>query len=236
LWGLCVFDNVRKFLQFQLTVNVAALAIAFIGAITGYGTPLNAIQLLWVNLIMDTLAALALGTETPHPDLLKRKPYGREGKLITWTMWRNIIGQSLLQIATLATLLYSVNDDQVHMFLPRVDSGKDNFEQGDPSTHYTIIFNVFVFFQVFNEINSRKVNNKFNVFEGIFSNILFPIILTLIVIIQVLIIQFGGNAVKTVPLEWDHWLICIGFAVTALPLGKYFIILREIISINNISV
>jgi len=219
LWGRCVFDNVRKFLQFQLTVNVAALAIAFIGAITGYGTPLNAIQLLWVNLIMDTLAALALGTETPHPDLLKRKPYGREGKLITWTMWRNIIGQSLLQIATLAILLYSVNDNQVHMFLPRVDSGKDNFEQGDPSTHYTIIFNVFVLFQVFNEINSRKVNNKFNVFEGIFSNPLFPIILSLIVGIQVLIIQFGGSAVKTVPLDWDHWLICIGFAATALPLG-----------------
>lgn len=74
LWGRCVYDNIRKFLQFQLTVNVVALVVAFIGALTGRGTPLKAVQLLWVNLIMDTMAALALGTEKPTPSLLFRKP------------------------------------------------------------------------------------------------------------------------------------------------------------------
>jgi len=75
------------------------------------------------------------------------------------------------------------------------------------------------YFKFFNEINSRRVNNKFNVFEGILSNPLFLIIFFSIVVIQVLIIQFGDNAIKTVPLAWDHWLICVGFAATALPLG-----------------
>jgi len=144
-WGRCVFDNVRKFLQFQVTVNVAALAIAFVGAITGYGTPLHAIQLLWVNLIMDTLAALALGTEKPTPELLLRRPYGRSGKLITWIMWRNIIGQGLLQIAILALLLYAIDENQESLILPGVRCGREAFDDGLPSTHYTVIFNVFVF-------------------------------------------------------------------------------------------
>lgn len=90
LWGRCIYDNIRKFLQFQLTVNVVALVVAFLGAITKYGTPLTAVQLLWVNLIMDTMAALALGTEKPTPNLLLRKPYGKKGKLITMLMVRNI--------------------------------------------------------------------------------------------------------------------------------------------------
>jgi len=97
MWGRCVYDNIRKFLQFQLTVNVVALLVAFVGAVTDYGTPLTAIQLLWVNLIMDTMAALALGTEKPSLRLLNRKPYGKSGKLITWIMWRNILGHGLFQ-------------------------------------------------------------------------------------------------------------------------------------------
>jgi len=224
-WGRCVFDNVRKFLQFQVTVNVAALAIAFVGAITGYGTPLHAIQLLWVNLIMDTLAALALGTEKPTPELLLRKPYGRSGRLITWIMWRNIIGQGLLQIAILALLLYAIDENQMSLILPGVRCGREAFDDGLPSTHYTVIFNVFVFCQVFNEINSRKVTNDMNVFKGIFTNPLFCGILSFIVVVQVLIVEFGGHGLKTVPLEWDLWLICIAMAFLTIPLG---FILRKI--------
>jgi magnesium-transporting ATPase (P-type) len=78
MWGRSVYDNIRKFLQFQLTVNVVALTICVLGAALGFGTPLKPVQLLWVNLIMDTLGALALATEAPTPELLKRKPYGRD--------------------------------------------------------------------------------------------------------------------------------------------------------------
>eukprot|EP01123_Difflugia_compressa_P004095 TRINITY_DN1544_c0_g1_i1.p1 TRINITY_DN1544_c0_g1~~TRINITY_DN1544_c0_g1_i1.p1 ORF type:complete len:549 (-),score=71.56 TRINITY_DN1544_c0_g1_i1:92-1627(-) len=226
MWGRCVFDNVRKFLQFQITVNVAALAIAFVGAITGYGTPLNSIQLLWVNLIMDTLAALALGTEKPTEELLLRKPYGRTGKLITWIMWRNIIGQSLYQIIILAFLLYGFDEHQNHLLIPGVKNGREAFDNGDSSVHYTIIFNVFVFCQVFNEINSRKVTNEMNVFKGIFTNPLFGIILSFIVFVQLMIVQFGGSAVKTVPLNWQQWLICIAIAFFTIPLGFLIRLIR----------
>lgn len=85
LWGRNVFDSIKKFVQFQLTVNLVAVIISFIGAVTGGESPLKAVQLLWVNLIMDTLAALALATEAPTPELLDRPPHGRKASLITKT-------------------------------------------------------------------------------------------------------------------------------------------------------
>lgn len=106
LWGRSVFNNIRKFLQFQLTVNVVALAIAFVASIVGGEMPLTVLQLLWVNLIMDTLAALALATENPTPDLLDQKPYGREEPLINPTMWKHILLQSLYQLVFVMIILY----------------------------------------------------------------------------------------------------------------------------------
>jgi len=107
LWGRSVFNNIRKFLQFQLTVNVVALIVAFVAAVVGGETPLNVLQLLWVNLIMDTLAALALATENPTPDLLDQKPYGRNEPLISKTMWKHILMQSLYQLVVIFVVLYS---------------------------------------------------------------------------------------------------------------------------------
>lgn len=101
MWGRSVFDNIRKFVQFQLTVNLVALAISLIGAFSQYTNPLKAVQLLWVNLIMDTMAALALGTEIPTKELLRRRPYQRDAPLISNVMWRNIFGQSALQLVVL---------------------------------------------------------------------------------------------------------------------------------------
>jgi len=100
-----VFDNIRKFLQFQLTVNVVALTITFLSALSGYDPPLNAVMMLWVDLIMDTMGALALGTEPPSPELLDRRPYKRNASLISLPMWRNILIQSAYQIALLVYLL-----------------------------------------------------------------------------------------------------------------------------------
>ena len=93
VWGRSVFDNIRKFLQFQLTVNVVALTVTFISAVFGFDPPLNAVMMLWVNLIMDTMGALALGTEPPSPSLLNRRPYKRDASLISNVMWRNILVQ-----------------------------------------------------------------------------------------------------------------------------------------------
>jgi hypothetical protein len=107
MWGRTVYDNIRKFLQFQLTVNVVALLLVFIGAVCGFGQPLNAVMMLWVNLIMDTMGALALGTEAPNKKtLLLRKPYKRSADLVSKPMFRNILCQSVFQLALLLLLLF----------------------------------------------------------------------------------------------------------------------------------
>jgi len=202
---------------------VVALGIAFIGAITRAGTPLTAVQLLWVNLIMDTMAALALGTEKPTESLLHRKPYGKKGKLITPIMWRNIIGHALYQITWLCAILYAVNTTtNVQLWLPHTASswipGTEAILEY-PTPQYTMIFNVFVFMQVFNEINSRKVNTEMNVFEGIFTNKIFIAVIAITCIVQVLIVEFGNVAVMTSPLTWDLWLITIAIGAGELLWG-----------------
>ena len=105
-WGRFVYNNNQKFIQFQLTVNVAALTINFVAAVSAGEVPLTAVQLLWVNLIMDTLGALALATEKPTKELMKNKPVGRTEPLITNIMWRNLMAQALYQIAVLVTLQF----------------------------------------------------------------------------------------------------------------------------------
>jgi Ca2+ transporting ATPase len=109
-YGRNVYDNVRKFLQFQLTVNVVALFIVFAGSVIFADPPLTSVQMLWVNLIMDTFAALALATEPPNNELLNRQPQGKNESIVSRTMWRNIIGQSIYQIAWLMVILFAGKD------------------------------------------------------------------------------------------------------------------------------
>jgi len=105
-YGRNIYDNVRKFLQFQLTVNVVALFIVFAGSVIFADPPLTSVQMLWVNLIMDTFAALALATEPPSNDLLNRPPQSRNETIVSPTMWRNILGQAVYQIGWLLALLF----------------------------------------------------------------------------------------------------------------------------------
>ena len=106
MWGRNVYDSIAKFLQFQLTVNVVAVIVAFVGACAIEDSPLKAVQMLWVNLIMDTLASLALATEMPTSSLLLRKPYGRTKPLISRTMFKNIVGHALYQLVIIFSLLF----------------------------------------------------------------------------------------------------------------------------------
>ena len=96
-WGRSVYINIQKFVQFQLTVNVVALLVSFFSACLTGSAPLTAVQLLWVNMIIEILGALALATEPPNDDLMKRSPVGRKGNFISNVMWRNILGQSIYQ-------------------------------------------------------------------------------------------------------------------------------------------
>lgn len=167
MWGRNVYDSIAKFLQFQLTVNVVAVIVAFIGACAVQDSPLKAVQMLWVNLIMDTLASLALATELPTPDLLLRKPYGRTKPLISRTMMKNILGQAVYQLVIVFGLLF-VGE----RFLD-IESGRGAQLGDGPSQHFTIIFNTFVQMTIFNELNARKIHGQRNIFNGIFTNPIF---------------------------------------------------------------
>ncbi|XP_055419022.1 plasma membrane calcium-transporting ATPase 3 isoform X11 [Bubalus kerabau] len=167
MWGRNVYDSISKFLQFQLTVNVVAVIVAFTGACITQDSPLKAVQMLWVNLIMDTFASLALATEPPTESLLLRKPYGRDKPLISRTMMKNILGHAVYQLTIIFTLLF------VGELFFDIDSGRNAPLHSPPSEHYTIIFNTFVMMQLFNEINARKIHGERNVFHGIFSNPIF---------------------------------------------------------------
>ena len=283
LWGRSVFDNIRRFLQFQLTVNVVALLLVFIGAVCGFGQPLTAVQMLWVNLVMDTMGALALGTEPPTPDLLKRKPYKRDASLVSRTMWRNIFCQSGFQLILLFTLmfagakLFGVHDMSLDPCNRYTISGKDNnvwdistkkksptgtvkcstfktscegaglnldtdcllhdfgggakfhdletFEEtcltcSKPDfQHSTIIFNTFIWCQVFNEYNARKIGNEFNAFEGIEKNIMFLYVSIFTVGAQIFLVEVGGKIVSTEHLTPVQWIVTVALGAIALPVG-----------------
>ncbi|XP_010617537.1 plasma membrane calcium-transporting ATPase 2 isoform X5 [Fukomys damarensis] len=214
MWGRNVYDSISKFLQFQLTVNVVAVIVAFTGACITQDSPLKAVQMLWVNLIMDTFASLALATEPPTETLLLRKPYGRNKPLISRTMMKNILGHAVYQLTLIFTLLF------VGEKMFQIDSGRNTPLHSPPSEHYTIIFNTFVMMQLFNEINARKIHGERNVFDGIFRNPIFCTIVLGTFAIQIVIVQFGGKPFSCSPLQLDQWMWCIFIGLGELVWGQ----------------
>lgn len=205
-WGRSVYINIQKFVQFQLTVNVVALIVNFSSACLTGSAPLSAVQLLWVNMIMDTLGALALATEPPNDDLMKRSPVGRKGNFISNVMWRNILGQSFYQFIVIWYLQ---------------TAGKDAFHLDGPDSDLilnTLIFNSFVFCQVFNEISSREIE-KINVFKGILENYVFVAVLTCTVLFQIIIIEFLGDFASTCPLTWQLWFVSVTLGFLGMPIA-----------------
>lgn len=207
-WGRCIYDNVRGFLQFQLTVNFAAMFIAFIGSCVLKNSPLKTIQLLWVNLIMDSLGALALATRSPSDSLLNRPPYGESDNLISNVLLRNIIGHVVYQMIVLLLILFGK-----HSIFGIPD---DSDEEKHTSTY---VFNAFVYMQVFNLINARVANQDMSVFDGLFSNVYFIIIFFIIGGLQAILVELAKSAFVTVHLPWDEWLICLAFGVGSLIIG-----------------
>ncbi|XP_041747782.1 plasma membrane calcium-transporting ATPase 2 isoform X6 [Coregonus clupeaformis] len=214
MWGRNVYDSISKFLQFQLTVNVVAVIVAFTGACITQDSPLKAVQMLWVNLIMDTFASLALATEPPTEALLMRKPYGRNKPLISSTMTKNILGHGIYQLVIIFSLLFV--GEQIF----DIDSGRNAPLHSPPSEHYTIIFNTFVLMQLFNEINARKIHGERNVFDGIFRNPIFCSIVFGTFAIQIVIVQFGGKPFSCTPLNLEKWGWCTFLGLGELVWGQ----------------
>ncbi|KAG8589062.1 hypothetical protein GDO81_006237 [Engystomops pustulosus] len=214
MWGRNVYDSISKFLQFQLTVNVVAVIVAFTGACITQDSPLKAVQMLWVNLIMDTFASLALATEPPTESLLLRKPYGRNKPLISRTMMKNILGHAVYQLTIIFTLLFAGEK-----FFD-IDSGRNVPLHSPPSEHYTIVFNTFVMMQLFNEINARKIHGERNVFENIFRNPIFCAVVVGTFAAQIVIVEFGGKPFSCSGLTLSQWFWCIFIGVGELLWGQ----------------
>ncbi|OAA62641.1 p-type calcium transporter [Niveomyces insectorum RCEF 264] len=210
-WGRAVNDAVKRFLQFQLTVNVTAVVLTFVSAVaSGDETSvLTAVQLLWVNLIMDTLAALALATDPPHESVLDRKPERKGASIVSTTMWKMIVGQAIYQLAI--TFMLYFGGQKV---LP-------SYEHADKAQIQTLVFNTFVWMQIFNQWNNRRLDNRFNIFEGMTKNWFFIAVSIVIIGGQILIIMVGGRAFSIAPrgqtgLMWGY---ALAFGFVSIPVG-----------------
>ncbi|KAK1759693.1 calcium-translocating P-type ATPase [Echria macrotheca] len=211
-WGRAVNDAVKRFLQFQLTVNVTAVILTFVTAVyhEDESSVLTAVQLLWVNLIMDTLAALALATDPPHESVLDRKPERKGSSIISTTMWKMILGQAVYQLLV-TFLLYFGSPDILPAYDPDVT----------PAEVQTLVFNTFVWMQIFNQWNNRRLDNKFNIFEGLTKNWFFISISALMCGGQVLIVMVGGKAFNIAPTGQTPamWAYAIVLGVISIPVG-----------------
>ncbi|KAL2819842.1 hypothetical protein BDW59DRAFT_181569 [Aspergillus cavernicola] len=208
-WGRAVNDAVAKFLQFQITVNITAVLLTLVTAMysSKNESVFKAVQLLWLNLIMDTFAALALATDPPTADILNRPPTPRHAPLFTVTMWKMILGQSIYKL-TLCFVLYFTGDTMLNL---------SRASEHESLQLDTIIFNTFVWMQIFNELNCRRLDNKFNIFEGIQKNKWFVVINLLMIGGQTLIIFVGGAAFGVTRLNGWQWGVCLGVAVFCIP-------------------
>jgi Ca2+ transporting ATPase len=269
IYGRNIYDNIRKFLQFQLSVNFCACLIVFICACIGNETPLTPIQMLWVNLIMDSLGSLALATEPPYEELLKRAPTKRKESIINGRMWKHISLQSLIQIIILLILyliaptfvkeqdlerlaentiinycygqmpgnskpdyiIYGtesswenkvklktgINKEFCGYYASRQSLSvayKEYSNSNGGTVHMTIIFNVFVIYTLFNQINCRVIDDSFNILKRITRSLLFPLITLAEMALQVLIVCFGKSVfhVANNGLTGEQWGICFGFS------------------------
>lgn len=211
MWGRAVNDAVKKFLQFQITVNITAVFLTFISAVASNEeqSVLSAVQLLWVNLIMDTFAALALATDPPTRNILNRKPEKKSAPLITLNMWKMIIGQAIFQLVVTFTL---------HFGGRKVFSYDTEHEMEQLRT---LVFNTFVWMQIFNQYNNRRLDNKFNILEGIQRNWFFVAINVIMVGGQVMIIFVGGKAFHVTPLNGPQWGYSLVLGALSLPMAVF---------------
>ena len=267
IYGRNIYDNIRKFLQFQLSVNFCACILVFVCACVGNETPLTPIQMLWVNLIMDSLGSLALATEPPYEELLQREPTKRNESIINGRMWKHIVIQSICQIILLVILYllapefvkeenltrlaennlinycytefpgkdvnhiiygtavkWTVTGKLIHsrkdfcgkyQYKRTLDDAYEEYiNANNATTHMCLIFNIFVFYTLFNQINCRVIDDSFNIFVRINRSLLFPLICILEMCLQVVIIYIGKAPFHIINdgFSGGQWGICLGLS------------------------
>ncbi|EGX91897.1 P-type calcium ATPase [Cordyceps militaris CM01] len=206
-WGRTVNDAVKKFCQFQFTINITAGIITVVSELVG-DSIFSVVQLLWINLIMDIFASLGLATDHPSPDFLKRKPEPRNAPIVTITMWKMILGQSIYQLL-IVFLVHYIGWD---LFNPGTKNEVEKLQ--------TLVFNIYVWMQFFNQHNCRRVDNKLDIwYQGVLRNPWFIGVQCLTLAGQFIIIFKGGEAFDTAPLTGAQWGWSMLFGILTIPLG-----------------
>ncbi len=208
MWGRSLYLNIQRFILFQLTINVAALGVALIGPFVGVDFPLTVMQMLWVNLIMDTFAALALATEPPSESVLKKPPRNSKAFIITGEMARLIFGVGGIFLVMLVAML---------TFMP---SGVGEHGGLDDKRPLTIFFSIFVLLQFWNLFNARCLGTSRTALAGLTANPYFLMIAAAILLGQIALVQIGGEVFRTVPLTALEWLAIIAGTSPVLLIGE----------------
>jgi len=228
-WGRSIYASIQKFLQIQLTVNLVAVIITVISAVGLKEAVLSPVQMLWINLVMDTLAALALATEPPSDELLERRPINKNDYIITLTMIKHIVGQAIYQLIVLNVFvfvghrfLFDINNRQTQPNSILIYNGfeelgwnqnlADQF-QSEHTVHAAYNFNVFMVMTWFNFFNCRVLDDRANIFHRIHKSVFLIIILISILGLQIIFLTFCGPAIRVV--QWGlgpaSWALCFGF-------------------------
>ena len=203
MWGRSLYQNIQRFILFQLTINLVALGITLLGPFIGVQLPLTVTQMLWVNLIMDTFAALALATEPPSPSVMKRMPRDAHDFIISKDMAIMIFGTALIFLVVLMRLLLLIQKDHAN----------SEYE-------LSVFFTVFVLLQFWNLFNAKCYGVNHSAFSNFWKNKIFLVIALTILVGQILIVQFGSSVFRTVPLSLKDWILIFVETSTVLWVGE----------------
>ncbi|MCE9184137.1 calcium-translocating P-type ATPase, PMCA-type [Bacteroides fragilis] len=212
MWGRSLYKNIQRFIVFQLTINFVALLIVLLGSIVGTELPLTVTQMLWVNLIMDTFAALALASIPPSESVMNDKPRRSTDFIISKAMQHNIFGVGILFLVVLMAMIYYFTNADGGMTVQRL----------------TIFFTFFVMLQFWNLFNARVFGTTDSAFKGLTKSYGMELIVLAILGGQFLIVQFGGAVFRTEPLDWQTWLIIIGSSSLVLWIGELIRLVKRL--------
>ncbi len=210
MWGRSLYHNIQRFILFQLTINLSALLIVLIGSLIGHELPLTVTQMLWVNMIIDTFAAAALASLPPDPEVMREKPRKATDFIISPKMKNYILGIGLTFTVLLLGMMYWFTRSEGHI----------------SPYELSVFFTTFVLLQFWNMFNAKAFLSRGSAFKKLKSSTGFLIVMFIIPLGQYLIVEFGGEVFRTVPLAWKDWGIIIGSTSLVLWIGELLRLLK----------
>jgi len=222
-WGRSLYENIQRFIQFQLTINVSALTIAFLGPFLNIRPPFTVLQLLWINVIMDTFASIALCSEPPRAGLMKMPPKRKDESILSKSMISTILTTSVFFVVVMILLLYGMQ----HWGWFKGDGANSEVFGSLSLRQVSIFFTVYVFFQIWNQINCRSLTPEVSGLKGLFRNPSFMFIASLTLLGQILIITVGGKVFEVERLGIVEWVVIAASTASVLVFSEVVRIIRQ---------